>query len=145
MSSASQIHKIDLSISDAIIVLQKIVREFGWKVLELDSSRIVAGAPSRLPNGKTTKITVDITQISETKCQLSIDGYLMAVAAKSFVEGQIGKLVNAVFLDANNKNKESITQNSVSVSDELSTLADMYKQNLLTKEEYEAAKRKLLG
>lgn len=140
MAKANSSVKLQMSASETLSSLQKVIREFKWDVLELGTSQVVVKvvqASSLHPY----KLRIEINPINESTTELHIFGTMNAIGPGRTIAALIGKLINALSVDA----QEFAKNGKGGFVDELTKLASLLEKGLITQEEFSQAKIKLLG
>ena len=133
--------------SETLLNIQEAIKEFGWAVMELNASSVTVKAPPP-PTGfwmqyqYSTKIMLNLsdakngTQVSITATTIGWTGI-----AKKVIEGLVGQLVNAISIGS----QKMTASTPSSVADELTKLSELLNSGVLTQEEFDSAKKRVLG
>ena len=148
-------------IDKAVLAIQDVTDRFGWKLIELSNTRIVALYPPRssfqiynLP--QVILILTEVDSGTEVDVSVSAVGPIWVHGKKRFV-GIMGQVVNSISLRVQTQSisinptvaigegQASTSFGEVTRVDLLERLQSLRNDGVLTEEEFEIEKRKVLG
>ena len=138
----------------AVIAIQDVINQFGWSVLELTPTRVVTTAPGQpLQTANFPKATLMLQEVSKGT-RIGVTMTKRTIGEKKMLTGLMGKLVNGISLRVQT---QSIAINpTVQIGegqsespqadrfDQLKKAKELLDAGILTQEEFEIEKRKLL-
>lgn len=100
MSTSEVSIKLNMSGANTLKAIQETVLTFGWSVLELGASEVLVSHSAFETMNRPTKIRMTIESVDDRTSNVHIIGNLKAIGRKTYVDGLVGKLVNALSVHA---------------------------------------------
>jgi hypothetical protein len=138
---------LDLRQSDAREVCREAVAGIGWNVLENNEVRLICSERANLTSftGQ-AKVEIDLIPQTEDMTRIILIGSMFGFGpiVSGHLKGQVGDFRNRIQLAAN---KHSAPSNSFtnSLASELERLGDLKSKGVISDEEFNQAKARLLG
>lgn len=147
--------RIEVSIPEenTISICRKVVADIGWRILGQSKNRIqckevaVSGISFNWP----AEVEIIISSNSPSSSTILLNGSIFGFGPvqKGHLKGQIGNLKNRIEIkvdeETNNSNTSNNKGSSESLSDEITKLAALHKKGILTDDEFQSAKKRLIN
>jgi hypothetical protein len=129
---------------------QLAVADLGWRILAKTDSSITCKevSPTWVSFTNAAQIEVLWREMSPTTTEIELNGSILGFGPiqSGHLRGQMGNLQNRIHLFLNKTNVvPEIFMTKLSISEELERLADMRSRDIISDEEFRAAKAKILG
>ena len=139
---------LDMSLSDALAVCRKAVAELGWRVLDQGPTRIrckevaVSGMSFNWP----AEVEIILSSLGQSQTTVRLGGSVFGLGPiqKGHLQGQMGNLRNRIELATQERAQRTTASVGSSLSAEIEKLAALRKEGVLTEEEFQKAKQRLL-
>lgn len=139
---------LDLPLSESLLICRKVVVDLGWRVMEQTDNSIRCKEVAPHVVSFTWPAEVDIVLSSTSQSQTAIDMHAkifgFGPVQKGHLQGQLGNLRNRIELSIQQATKASHPIIGVSLAAELGKLAALHQQGILTIDEFDRAKQRLL-
>lgn len=142
---------LDIPLSEALSICRRVVADLGWRVLEQDQTRIrckeVAVASTSFNWPAEVELTLSSVSQSQTSVYLNGSVFGFGPIQKGHLQGQIGNIRNRIEIAIQERTDEQQRRSGPtgeSLGAELEKIASLHKQGILTDEEFQKAKQRLL-
>ena len=130
-----------------MLAIQEGVKQFEWAVMEITAnSMMVKITPKFSLTGYSyaSKLNITIDEKGD-KASLSFSATTPGIGpvARRTLEGYVGQLVN--FLSVASKNGSRLSGGPATITEELSRLSDLLDKGVLSPEEFQIIKKRLIG
>lgn len=142
---------LNIPLSETLSICRKVVADLGWRVLEQDQTRLrckevaVSGTSFNWP----AEVELILSSLNQSQTSIYLNGSIFGFGPiqKGHLQGQLGNLRNRIEIAVQEKTDEQqrhIGSTGGSLGAELEKLASLHKQGILTDEEFQMAKKRLL-
>jgi hypothetical protein len=146
-------HRIEVTVTqptDAVAAAcQEAVAQLGWRILAQSQSSITCKEVASTVISFTWPAEIEVSWVSRggnTVVTFSGSIFGLGSVQSNHLKGQIGNLQNRITLRLRDSQQERVPSvPSSSLASELTKLAELRSQGILSQEEFQAAKAKLIG
>lgn len=139
---------LDVSLPDALTICRKVVAELGWRVLDQDRTRIRCKEVmvSATSFNWSAEVEIILSSLSQSQTTIYLNGSVFGLGPiqKGHLQGQMGNLRNRIELATQDRAERTPAPAGSSLSAEIEKLAALRKEGLLTEDEFQKAKQRLL-
>jgi hypothetical protein len=139
---------LEVSSSDALAICRSVVADLGWRVMDQSPMNIrckeVAVSAMSFNWPAEVDVVLSSPNASQTTVLLSGSVFGFGPIQKGHLQGQLGNLRNRIELIAQERSTRAPAAASVPLSVELEKLAALRKDGILTEDEFQKAKQRLL-
>jgi len=146
MSKHNDEFTVPLSIKKTMKVCKEAAAELGWRIMNEGDNYISCKEVSPQIISFTWAAKIDVyVEGNNNESIISLNGsiFSMGPIQSGHLKGQLGKLKNLIQLSVN-KHKSYSSQSSSSIVSELEKLSSLLSKGLLTEEEFNSAKKRIL-
>lgn len=150
MSKYNQTVRLEVPADELLVLCQKVFQEFGWRVQEVRRSGITAKEVVGQVTGFTfpARIDLQIKTRADGSSELQISGSISGLGPiqSNHLKGQVGRFLNSLSLKIDTaKSERAHSVVPASLSSQLRDLAELHSSGVLTDDEFQVAKARLLG
>jgi hypothetical protein len=152
MSKHQQKFHLEIPTGIALQYCQEVARSLGWRVFEVksDGLSIKEATPQATSFTWAARIDIILKTMENDQCEIQLYGSIMGYGPiqSNHLQGQMGRFLNELSLHIDTKAKnnaylKSSSDQNTNLSDEVSKLHDLFKQGVLTLDEFTSAKSRL--
>lgn len=139
---------IDMPLDHAFSLCREVVADLGWRILNQSSTSLHCKelAVSAVSFNWPAEVEIVLSPVDESQTSILLKGAIFGFGPiqKSHLQGQMGNLRNRIELALKNWSEKAPHTPDRPLSSELEKLALLYKEGILTEEEFRKAKQRLL-